>query len=387
MHATKGEATTKALILADEGTAEESLDAVWMTTDTIYVFKGDTKVGELKPQEDNVAHAILKGEVSGVEVGDELTLEFLSPDYATQDGTLDYIAAHCDYATASVKVTNINGTDVTTTVADFENQQSIVKFTLHDDAGIAISATEMIVAANGRTYTIQPTASTGEVFVALPSFSEKDISMTATNGTDIYTFVRENATIERGKYYTLTMQMAKGNLVDLSKLTGHYVAQDGDVLMGATDNRYKISVADGASITLYKASINGTGSLTATGGGLAAGIGSGKNGSCGNISITGGTITAMGLSGGAGIGSGENGSCGSISITGGTITASGSRLAAGIGSGYEGGCGDIIINGTASGQAEGDSNSPWDIGPGGGQDSTCGTVSVQENTISGSYPN
>ena len=111
VQATKGEAVTRALVLNDPGSEQESLDAVWMTSDTIYVYKGETKVGELKPQEDNVAHAILKGEVSGVEVGDELTLEFLSPDYATQDGTLDYIAKNCDYATASVKVTNINGTD------------------------------------------------------------------------------------------------------------------------------------------------------------------------------------------------------------------------------------------------------------------------------------
>ena len=438
VQATKGEAVTRALLLNNEGTPLESLDAVWTTSETIDVYKGETKVGELKPQEDNVSHTLLKGEVSGVAVDDELTLKFLSPDYANQGGTLDYIAANCDYATASVTVLGIDGTDVTTTGAVFENQQSIVKFTLQDkdNSNAAISATEMIVVADGHTYTVQPSAATNEFFVALPALSGKTISMAASNGTDNYIFDRENTTIESGKYYTLTMQMDKlvGNLVNLSTLTENYEAKDGDILTGTIDNTKMISIAAGASITLYNASINangtrsgtswagitcvgnatitlvgtnevnscengypgiqaggnntrltikGTGSLTATGVYDGAGIGSGYKGSCGDISITGGTITATGGYNAAGIGSGDHGSCGDISISGGAITATGGDYAAGIGSGSYGSCGDISISGTASGSAKGGDDIPYDIGS--GWVGTCGIVSVQENTISGSY--
>ena len=45
--------------------------------------------------------------------------------------------------------------------------------------------------------------------------------------------------------------------VDLSTITAHYVAQDGDVLTGTlpSTKHYKISVADGATVTLQDASI------------------------------------------------------------------------------------------------------------------------------------
>lgn len=51
------------------------------------------------------------------------------------------------------------------------------------------------------------------------------------------------------------------------------------------------------------------------GGEWAAGIGSGYEGSCGTITIKGGTITAVGGQMAAGIGVGRGGSCGAITIT------------------------------------------------------------------------
>ena len=443
VQATKGEAVTRALMLANAGTDQESLDAVWMKSETIDVYKDYTKVGELKPQEDSVAQTSLKGEVSNVAVNDVLTLKFLSPEYANQGGTLEYIAANCDYATASVTVLGIDGTDVTTTGAVFENQQSIVKFTLQDkgNSNAAISATDMTIAADGNTYSIHTTPATNEFFVALPSFSEKAISVAANDNAGIYTFVRGKATIERGKYYTLTMQMDKlaGKLVNLSNLTENYEAKNGDILTGTIDNTKKISIAEGASITLYNASINangtlsdntrwagitclgnatitlvgtnevnscendypgiqvggagttltinGPGSLTSTGSFGSAGIGSGYYGSCGNITITGGSITATGGYGTAGIGSGDHGSCGDISITGGTVYAAGGAVAAGIGSGDSATCGNISITGgtiTATGGS-------FAAGIGSGKDGSCGNITISGNargsaTKAGSSP-
>ncbi len=75
-----------------------------------------------------------------------------------------------------------------------------------------------------------------------------------------------------------------------------------------------------------------------------AGIGGGVNGSCSNITISGGSINAS-SSGGAGIGGGGigggmgvNGSCSNITINGGSVNASssgGAGIGSGLGSGAE----------------------------------------------------
>ncbi|MCF2602797.1 Ig-like domain-containing protein [Parabacteroides distasonis] len=92
------------------------------------------------------------------------------------------------------------------------------------------------------------------------------------------------------------------------------------------------------------------GSLTATGGNKAAGIGGGYGGAGGTIKITGGTVEATGSDGGAGIGGGYGGAGGTITISGGKVTAKGgtentSDGAAGIGGGYYGNGGKITISG------------------------------------------
>lgn len=230
-------------------------------------------------------------------------------------------------------------------------------------------------------------------------------------------------------------------IVDLSKLSGNYTAQDGDILTG--DFKSNVTITDGATVTLSdvfiennaiycagSATINllgnnsvsnsdaiyinagtltiqGSGSLTAQGGdnrpGIgggsssanvvikggtitasggegAAGIGSYSNASFGTITIEGGTIHAWGGDYGAGIGSGHGGSCGNITITGGMVTVWGGRDAAGIGSGTDGGsCGDITIGGSAViGAGMGGDNADC-IGAGMGGD--CGLITVDPNMI------
>ena len=97
--------------------------------------------------------------------------------------------------------------------------------------------------------------------------------------------------------------------------------------------------------------ING-GSITATGGyNGGAGIGGASGGECGDITINGGNITAVGgtnddhqIGGGAGIGAATSGGCSNITINGGTIRATGGEGAAGIGCGRQmSNCGEIII--------------------------------------------
>ena len=98
--------------------------------------------------------------------------------------------------------------------------------------------------------------------------------------------------------------------------------------------------------------IKGTGALDASSNGVAAGIGAGYNKiHCGNIVIESGTIKATGGNGAAGIGGGRYSSCGDITIKGGKITAmgntmvdvSGSKAAAGIGKGQDETCSKVTL--------------------------------------------
>lgn len=193
-------------------------------------------------------------------------------------------------------------------------------------------------------------------------------------------------------------------LTDISEITEDYVVKNGESLIGTLNAEVKISIADGATVTLYGVSINADGeyvdgeyagltclgnatiilaegstneirgflqdypgiyvpenkTLTIKGDGTlianpgdpedpyAAGIGAGYEISCGNISIEGGSIIATGGNGSAGIGAsnssdGESGGCGDITIVGGTVTAIGGQYAAGIGCGNGGSCGKITI--------------------------------------------
>ena len=222
-----------------------------------------------------------------------------------------------------------------------------------------------------------------------------------------------------------------GKTVDLSTLTENTELKDGDVLTGTLGANVKISIADGATVTLDGVTINGvndmnyewagitclgdatiilsgtntvngfyqdypgiqaaagktliingTGSLTASSYGKGAGIGGVNNVACGNIEIQDGTITATSLKYGAGIGGGDRADCGNITISGGTVYATGGERGAGIGGGRRGptsgSCGNIIISGGTV-TATGGENAAG-IGGGRGYNagnlSSCGTITI-----------
>ena len=97
----------------------------------------------------------------------------------------------------------------------------------------------------------------------------------------------------------------------------------------------------------------GIGSLKATGGQYAAGIGNGGyygnggNRSGENITINGGTVTADGGVNAAGIGGGERGNGEDITITDGTVNAAGGGSGAGIGGGWKGSGSNVTVSGAA----------------------------------------
>ena len=160
----------------------------------------------------------ISGDLTGtINAGDELELKFLSPNYTNQLGTLAYIEANCDYAVATIHVESVTWGSITFDegVAEFENQQAIVKFILKNEAKTeSLSASKLEVEVDGTTYTITPASATSEIFVALPGFIDQTIKLTATVGSEKYTFTSPSAkTFENGMYYVITVGMAVKNEV------------------------------------------------------------------------------------------------------------------------------------------------------------------------------
>ena len=122
------------------------------------------------------------------------------------------------------------------------------------------------------------------------------------------------------------------------------------------------------------------GSLTATGGNNAAGIGGGFQGNGENITITGGTVTATGGFSAAGIGGGREGKGENITITGGTVNAT-SNDGAGIGGGNGGVGKNITITGGTVTAAGGFGNAG--IGGGNGSDGENITITGGSVTATG----
>ena len=119
------------------------------------------------------------------------------------------------------------------------------------------------------------------------------------------------------------------------------------------------------------------GSLTATGGASAAGIGGDWKGSGENITITGGTVDATGGYGSAGIGGGKEGKGENITITGGTVTATGGSDGAGIGGGMMGSGENITITGGTVNATGGESGA----GIGGGNDGVGKNITITGGTV------
>ena len=250
-----------------------TLNATWAAGEKVTVYnetKGAALGGYLEAQEAGASTTLL-GELSGeVETGDLLTLKFCSPNYAAQAGTLDYISANCDYAVAeNVEVSSVDGETIyTEQAATFANQQAIVKFTLQDAANDnAISASELVVELAGATYTITPAAAASELFVALPACSAQDIALTATVGTDNYTYGKAGVSFANGQYYPITVKMNKpinylgtpltleatsnGRITITNPKSGMKYSKNGGAKVSLGTSTTNINVVAGDKIQLY----------------------------------------------------------------------------------------------------------------------------------------
>ena len=123
------------------------------------------------------------------------------------------------------------------------------------------------------------------------------------------------------------------------ELDGNNELKSGNLKAGLEKNTSE------GTLTLKDDKEAGSGSLTAEGGGWAAGIGGSDGKGTNNIIISGGTVTAEGGNYGAGIGGGYGGVGDHITITGGTVNATGGAWGAGIGGGYGDDSDHITITG------------------------------------------
>lgn len=215
VEATKG-GDTRALSL--DGT---TLNATWTAGDKVEVWSSDgttVKYGTLTAQSSG-ASTTLTGEMdfpAGLSSDLQLQLKYLSNDYSKQTGTLDYIAKNCDYATASVKVTGISDSEITTTSAEFQNQQAIIKFTPKRSDGPTMYLSSLTITDGKSTVTLSnipdntyETNIGTNLYIAFPATgSGATINITATAPDNItYTYKKSDVTLENGKYYDISVMM------------------------------------------------------------------------------------------------------------------------------------------------------------------------------------
>jgi hypothetical protein len=233
-----------------------TLSATWASGEQVFFRDRDWNIqyrGFLEPQSEGKT-VLLNGTISSsatlvLPIDIKLIFPKKDWDYTGQVGTLSDIAANYDYATTTAKITSIEDyrMDAYERVT-FKNEQSIVKFTLKDNANAAVNVSSLRISAKGLVKNIDepfddeefgdiivtPASATNEVFAALRGINGAQVTLTATVGSDYYIFKRDNVTFGNGTYRPITVKMRKINYpVALAKVTedhiGSVVGQNGYV--------------------------------------------------------------------------------------------------------------------------------------------------------------
>ena len=387
----------------------------------------------------------------------------------SQQYTVDIIDQTSDYPVISYGTStqnySANESSYTTTLL---NKCALVKFASTNEipVGTAVVVSglnnKVEVNFNGNTLsysqtnngsiTLHTENATSRWAILLPQTGLSDVKANAEGYDEAAVSFGNVSSINENDYLTesasFTMTEAISTVIDLATVTGDITLENGTILTGTLDgfdNAYKpvkISIADGATVTLNGVTINGvesysywddwewewvhyyyywagltclgdatiilegentvtgfygdypgiqagptgttltikgTGSLTASNHGTGAGIGGGLHMACGDIEIQGGDITANGGWNGSGIGGGNEASCGDITISGGTVTATCGDGGAGIGGGRQGSCGNISITGGTVTATCG--NYAPGIGSAYGNNASCGNISIAGGTV------
>lgn len=191
------------------------------------------------------------------------------------------------------------------------------------DIEVSVSAEGVQTATQGgQTYT--------GVFVVTGTSTTNKLVIKGDSGTAANVYLKD-----------LHITVSSGAAVSVSGDVDLYI--EGSSVLQSGENCAGIQKEDDGQLT-----IDGSGSLEATGGQSGAGIGGAFHKSGNNITINGGKIIAESTTGsgwGAGIGGGNEGNGNNITINGGDVTAIGGSEAAGIGGGIHASAENITING------------------------------------------
>ena len=345
----------------------------------------------------------------------------------SQDGTLTSLASNLDLA---VFDGNLTAASELPASASLTNKLAILALKIKksaDESDITSTITGMTLSDGTNSYSITGKDGDGHIYAAIQATSGANISCFATTSSGNYAKSLTSKTYDANTIYDLGLKMDDATTVSLPNANTDQTIENGSTLSDFLGSNVKISIADGAIVTLKDATINqggnyksgdyagitcvgdatiilegdntvygfndsypgiyvpegktltiqGTGTLNASSNGLGAGIGGGKGISCGNIVIKGGEITATGGMECAGIGGGKEITCGAIYISGGTVTAKGGDAAAGIGCGAGASCGNITISGGTVKATGGGSAA----GIGCGAVAFCGNITISGGTV------
>ena len=222
---------TKAIVDPGDGT----LTVTWKAGDKVSVenLTTKTKYAEKLVAESDGASTTLKGTFSqNFNIGDELELTFIGKTDAVQNGILNSADVNAitientfDYAIARIEVKEIEivteGADapkanVFTTDANFERQQSIVKFTVQNRKAtpVAVQVTDFQVTVGegveAPVIKVHPAEPMDVLYVAIPAFENKKLTFEAA-GSDGYSYklISPEETLVNGTFYTRTLQMKR----------------------------------------------------------------------------------------------------------------------------------------------------------------------------------
>ena len=301
--------------------------------------------------------------------------------------------------------------------------ETLVDMTPNSDDGVPTSWTAAIVVTSVTLDKTELALTVGDAAVQLKATvapdNATDKTVTWTSDKPAVATVDATGKVTAGTEGTATITAQAGDktaickvtvtavpavIIDLATVTENTVIENGSTVTGKLGAKVKISIADGATVTLdgitimgvsglheyewaginclgdatiilkdgtentvkgfnesypgilipsgktltIKGETKGTGTLSTSSNGEAAGIGGGWFIGCGNINIEGGVITASGGQYSAGIGGGYHASCGNITITTGVtqVTATkGNDAPNSIGAGNGGSCGTVTIGG------------------------------------------
>ena len=225
------------------------------------------------------------------------------------------------------------------------------------DITVSVSAEGLQTATQGdQTYT--------GVFVVTGTSTTSKLVIKGSSGTAAKVYLND-----------LHITVSSGAAVSVSGDVDLYI--EGSSVLQSGKNCAGIQKEDNGQLT-----IDGSGSLEATGGESGAGIGGAFHMPGNNITINGGKIVAQSTTGngwGAGIGGGNEGNGNNITINGGDVTAIGGSEAAGIGGGIHASASNITINGgTVTAKAGGGA-----AAIGGGHDKSNGGKATNINLVGG----